>query len=179
MSQWSQKLDTYLSMKKLSKKQLALELGISINTLEKWWGHREPSPEHAAKIRQLLDEDASTTTTVSDRSSVLPGRETDIAGKVTEEKHAGGANSGECREAPQSDRVAADLAAVVASDEALARQLPRGLSKKGERYEDRAAVVSLLRTTCPFCEHDVDRFRNCAYCGQHLVWANVPVDTSG
>ena len=108
MSQWSQKLDTYLSMKKLSKKQLALELGISINTLEKWWGRREPSPEHANKILQLLQE----------------------------------------------------------------------LPKKGERYEDRSVVVSLLRTTCPFCEHDVNEFRNCAYCGQHFVWANVPLGKS-
>ena len=108
MSQWSQKLDTYLSLKKLSKKQLALELGISINTLEKWWGRREPSPEHANKILQLLQE----------------------------------------------------------------------LPKQGERDEDRSVVVSLLRTTCPFCEHDVDEFRNCAYCGQHFVWANVPLGKS-
>ncbi|MFC1968378.1 hypothetical protein ACFLVX_03190 [Chloroflexota bacterium] len=47
MSQWSQKLDAYLAMTKISKKQLALELGISINTLVKWWGRREPSPEYA------------------------------------------------------------------------------------------------------------------------------------
>jgi len=108
LSQWSQKLDTYLPMKKLSKKQLALELGISINTLGKWWGRREPSPEYATKILQLL------------------------------------------------------------------RELP----KKGERYEDRSVVVLLLRAICPFCEHDVYEFRNCAYCGQHFVWANVPLDKS-
>ena len=141
MSKWSQKLDAYLAMTKLSKKQLALELCISINTLGKWWGRREPSPEHVTKIQQLLHENNSTTMTASDINSALPGRET-------------------------------------ASDEVMTRQLPRGFPKQGERYEDRTVVVSLLRTICPFCEHAVDRFQNCAYCGQHLVWANVPVDKS-
>ena len=178
MSQWSQKLDTYLSMKKLSKKQLALELGISINTLEKWWGRREPSPEHATKIRQLLHEDTPVTMTISDKNSASPGIETDIIGKVTEAKHAGEANFIECDKAPQSNREAADLAAGLASDKVVARQRPSELPKKGERYEDRSVVVSLLRTTCPFCEHDVDEFRNCAYCGQHFVRANVPLDNS-
>ena len=141
MSQWSQKLDAYLTMTKLSKKQLALELGISINTLAKWWRRREPSPEHAAKIRELLHENPSTTMTISDENSALPGRET-------------------------------------TGDEVVTRQLPRKFSKQGERYEDRSAVVSFLRTKCPFCKHAVDRFQNCAYCEQHFVWANVPMDKS-
>ncbi len=111
MSKWSQKLDAYLAVTKFSKKRLALELGISINTLEKWWRDREPSLEHATKIRQLLHE------------STL-------------------------------------------------------LLEQGVRYEDKSIVVSLLRTTCPFCEHAVNRFQNCAYCGQHFVRANVPVDKS-
>ena len=141
MSQWSQKLDAYLSMNKLSRNQLALELGISINTLKKWWGRREPSPEHATKIRQLLHEDTSTMITVSDDNSASTKSETD-------------------------------------SDEVVAGQLPRELPKQGERYEDRSVVISLLRTACPFCEHAVNRFQNCAYCEQHFVWANVPVDKS-
>ncbi len=141
MSQWSQKLDAYLAMTKISKKQLALELGISINTLEKWWGRREPSPEHATKIRQLLHENTSTTMTIYNKYPASPARETD-------------------------------------SDEVVTRQLPREFLKQGERYEHRTAVVSLLRTTCPFCEHAVDRFQNCAYCGQHFVWADVPMDKS-
>ena len=141
MSKWSQKLDAYLAVKKLSKRQLALELGISINTMQKWWGRREPSPEHATKIQRLLHENNSTTTTLSDRSHASPEIETE-------------------------------------SDEVVAKQLPGESPKQGERYEDRSVVVSLLRTTCPFCEHAVDRFQNCAYCGQHFVWANVPVDKS-
>ena len=141
LSKWSQKLDAYLAVTKLSKKQLALELGISINTLGKWWRHREPSPEHATKIQQLLHENTSTTMTVFDKNSASPGRET-------------------------------------TGDEVVARQLRRKFSKQGERYEDTSAVVSLLRTKCPFCKHAVDRFLNCAYCGQHFVWANVPMDKS-
>ncbi len=76
MSQWSQKLDAYLAKTKISKKQLALELGISINTLAKWWRDRKPSPEHETKIRQLLHESASATMTISDKNSASPGRGT-------------------------------------------------------------------------------------------------------
>lgn len=141
MSQWSQKLDAYLSRKSLSKKQLAVELDISINTLEKWWRHREPSPDHAAKIRQLLDEGASTITTAVDEKTAAPAEETDIVEVVT-------------------------------------KQPPTGFPKQGKRYEEKAAIISLLRTTCPFCKHAVDRFHNCSRCGQHFVWANVPVDNS-
>ncbi len=141
MSKWSQKLDAYLVMTKFSKKRLALELGISINTLGKWWRDREPSPEHATKIRRLLHENNSTTMSISDNNSASPGRET-------------------------------------ASDDVLTKQPPKEFPKHRRQDEDRSVVVSLLRTICPFCEHTVDRFQNCAYCGQHLVWANVPVDKS-
>ncbi len=143
LSEWSQKLDAYLSTKKLSKKQLAVELDISINTLEKWWRAREPSPEHAAKIQRLLDEDASTTI------AIAPGENA----------------ASPAIEAPRPRVVAAPPPAT-------------GLSKQGKRFEEGSAVVSLLRTRCPFCKHAIDRFRNCAYCGQHFVWANVPVDNS-
>ncbi len=139
MSQWSQKLDDHLAKTNISKKQLALELGISINTLAKWWRDREPSPEHQTKIRQLLNENTSTTMTISDKNSASPGRET-------------------------------------AGDKVVTRQLRRKFPKQGERYEDRSAIVSLLRTKCPFCKHAVKRFQNCAYCEQHFVWANVPID---
>jgi transcriptional regulator with XRE-family HTH domain len=141
LSKWSQKLDAYLAMTKLSKRQLALELGISINTLGKWWRGREPSPEHATKIQQLLQESTSTTMTISDKYSASPGRET-------------------------------------VNDEVVISQLTRKLSKQGGLYENRSLVVSLLRTICPFCGHAIDRFHLCAYCGQYLVWANVPLDKS-
>ena len=141
MSQWSQKLDTYLAKTNISKKQLALELGISINTLAKWWRDREPSPEHATKIRQLLNDKSSATMTISCKTPTSPGIE-------------------------------------IASDKVAARQLPKKSPKRGERDEDRSVVISLLRTTCPFCKHTIGRFQNCAYCGQHFVWANVLMDKS-
>ena len=77
MSKWSQKLDKYLATNKISKKQLASKLGISINTLQKWWGNREPSPAHAVKIQDLLDENISVTTTISDNSLEPVERETE------------------------------------------------------------------------------------------------------
>ncbi len=141
MSEWSQKLDAYLSRKGLSKKQLAVELGVSINTLEKWWRRREPSPDHAAKIQQLLDEDASTTATAVEEIEAAPEIETDIIAVVT-------------------------------------KPPPTGFPAPGKRHEERPAIISLLRTTCPFCKHAVDRFHNCSRCGQHFVWANVPVDSA-
>lgn len=48
--------------------------------------------------------------------------------------------------------------------------------KKGERYEEISIVISLQRTNCPFCAHDIDRFRGCVYCGQHFAWASVPIE---
>ena len=76
MSQWSQKLDAYLYMTKISKKQLALDLGISISTLGKWWRNRELSPGHATKILRLLHENTSNTITISGKNSASPGRGT-------------------------------------------------------------------------------------------------------
>jgi transcriptional regulator with XRE-family HTH domain len=141
LGQWSQELDIYLAKNKISKKQLALELGISINTLGKWWRQREPSPEHATKIRELLRDTISTKMTISNKDSASPGRET-------------------------------------TSDEVVTRQLPREIPKQEERSEVRSVVVSLLRTTCPFCKHTIERFHNCSYCGQYFVWANVPIGKS-
>jgi len=59
------------------------------------------------------------------------------------------------------------------SPEVIARQLPRELPQRGGRHGERSVVISLQRTSCPFCEHDITMFRSCAYCGQHFVWANV------
>ena len=45
------------------------------------------------------------------------------------------------------------------------------------RYGERSVIISLQRTRCPFCAHDIVRFRSCARCGQHFVWANIPLET--
>lgn len=47
--------------------------------------------------------------------------------------------------------------------------------KKGERNMEKPVVISLQRTSCPFCTHGIVRFRSCGYCGQSFVWANVPI----
>ena len=52
---------------------------------------------------------------------------------------------------------------------------PSSEVKEGERYGERPVVISLQRTSCPFCIQGVSRFRNCGYCGQSFVWANVPM----
>ena len=109
MSEWSRKLDRYLADAGLSKKQLALKLGVSINTLQKWWGNREPSPKYAQRINELLQED-----------------------------------------------------------------IPTQAEEEGR--QEKSVVVSLVRTSCPFCGHAIERFKNCSYCGRYCVWANVSIN---
>ena len=48
--------------------------------------------------------------------------------------------------------------------------------KKGERYGERSVVISLQRASCPFCGQVVKEFHDCIHCGQHFVWANVPLE---
>ena len=128
MSEWSRKLDPYLATTGMSKKQLAAHLGISINTLQKWWGNREPSPEHAENIRLLLETHDPVKETTS---------ESNVTAQVTvaEQDHG----------------------------------------SQGKRYGDKSIIVSFLRTTCPMCESAIDSHQCCPSCGQHFVWANVPI----
>jgi len=60
--------------------------------------------------------------------------------------------------------------------EVTARQPPKELPREEGRYKESSVVISLERTSCPFCAHDIAKFRSCVYCGQHFVWANVPVE---
>ena len=60
--------------------------------------------------------------------------------------------------------------------EVRARQTPKELVKKGERDKEASVVISLQRNICPFCGHDIAQFTSCQYCGQHFVWANVPIE---
>lgn len=61
--------------------------------------------------------------------------------------------------------------------EVTARQPTKELPQEGCRHGERSVVISLQRKSCPFCEHDITRFRRCAYCGQDFVWANVPLES--
>lgn len=56
---------------------------------------------------------------------------------------------------------------------------PSSEVKEGERHGERPVVISLQRTSCPFCMRDVSKFRSCGYCGQSFVWANVPLVRDG
>lgn len=60
--------------------------------------------------------------------------------------------------------------------EVQARQVPKEFSGEQQRHKERAVIISLERTSCPFCAHDIAQFRSCTYCGQHFVWANVPLE---
>jgi len=129
LSEWSRKLDPYLATTGMSKKQLAAQLGISINTLQKWWGNREPSPEYMEKIRLLLEENDPVKETTSDTNATSQAA-------VAEQDHG----------------------------------------SQGKRYGDKSIVISFFRTTCPFCDNVIVRHRSCTSCGQHFVWANVPLE---
>jgi hypothetical protein len=50
------------------------------------------------------------------------------------------------------------------------------ITQKGERRGERAVVISLRRTSCPFCAHEISALSSCGYCGQHFVWASLPLD---
>jgi hypothetical protein len=63
--------------------------------------------------------------------------------------------------------------------EVATEQPEMGLPPEGGRHGERSVVISLERTTCPFCVHDIVRFRSCAHCGQHFVWANIPLENDG
>jgi transcriptional regulator with XRE-family HTH domain len=63
----------------------------------------------------------------------------------------------------------------VESQESIAEPLPL---EKGWRQEERAIVISLKRTECPFCSHGLSELRVCGYCGQRFVRANVPLNES-
>ena len=52
---------------------------------------------------------------------------------------------------------------------------PRRPLEKGQRGGERSVIVSLHRTDCPFCGHAIKEFRDCLHCGQHFVWANLPM----
>ena len=60
--------------------------------------------------------------------------------------------------------------------EAISTQVPSELPQKGGRRGERSVVISLQRTSCPFCSHQISALRSCGYCGQQFAWANVPLE---
>ena len=60
--------------------------------------------------------------------------------------------------------------------EVMESPVTRKLFKQDERYKARSIVISLQRTNCPLCGRAIKEFNSCPYCGQHYVWANVPLE---
>jgi hypothetical protein len=67
-------------------------------------------------------------------------------------------------------------AASTSCPEVATDQPEMGLPREGWRNDERSVVISLQRTKCPYCANDVVRFHGCAHCGQHFVWANMPLE---
>ncbi len=151
-------------MKSMSKRQLAVELGISINTLEKWWRRREPSPDHAAKLLKLLHEDGQISTAAPDQDSGSPGGEPSAVVEVTGQGYAD-EEKVRRHEALESSRELADRSSGSEGDNPAGEQLVGVSATAGVRCQERSVVVSLGRTRCPFCEHDIIRFHSCGHCG--------------
>ena len=63
--------------------------------------------------------------------------------------------------------------------EVMQRKAPREPLEMGDRYTERSIVISLQRTSCPLCGHIIREFRDCANCGQHFTWANIPLEQHG
>lgn len=66
---------------------------------------------------------------------------------------------------------------VVPNPEVIVKQPTRELPQEGGRHGEKSVVISLQRASCPFCGHDITRFRRCPYCGQDFVWANVSLES--
>jgi hypothetical protein len=66
---------------------------------------------------------------------------------------------------------------MIQHSEGAGGQSSRELPQEGERHGERSVVISLQRALCPFCGHDIARFRRCAFCGQEFVWANVALES--
>jgi len=58
----------------------------------------------------------------------------------------------------------------------LVEQNPEESTDPGNRFQENPVVISLLRTSRPFCSEALERYRSCRNCGQHFVWANVTLD---
>ena len=64
----------------------------------------------------------------------------------------------------------------LSSPEVITEKPEIGLPQEEGRYGERSVVISLQRTRCPFCAHDIVRLCSCPHCGQHFVWANIPLE---
>ena len=161
-----------------TKKELAGLLKVHPDTLGDYFsGRKFPNPDIASRLYELtnikcLKPDAGSNSSSemiqqkSSASSLLPHSPGVTASiKEPQQLHVTGP-SGPLKEERHSGK----------SPGVIARQPPRELPQKGGRRGERSVVISLQRTSCPFCAHDIARFRIFIYCGQEFVWANVPLE---
>ena len=161
-----------------TKKALAGSLKVHPDTLGDYFsGRKFPKSDIASRLYELShikclepDVDGNTSSEVVPQESSatppvphFPG----VAASIEEpqELHDTG-SSGPLKEGSHSEK----------SPGVIAGQPSGELTPTGERYGERAVVISLQRTRCPFCGHDITGFRRCVNCGQEFVWANVPLE---
>jgi hypothetical protein len=150
-----------------TKKELAAFLRVHPDTLGDYFpGRKFPKSEIANRLYELTkipclephSEAASTSETAPQDSSIFATSSKDSpepgissASGLSEDKYRSGK-----------------------SLKAKPRQ-PSSEIKEGERHGERPVVISLQRTSCPFCMQGIFKFRSCGHCGQSFVWANIPM----
>lgn len=110
MSFWSEELDIYMRENGLTKKQLALKLEVPYATVTKWW-HRNPSPDHVARIRVLLQQESPTPTLFGRVNGSLEPKQIGSDGSRLK-------NGSVKASAPQHDRVNSSVKDTLSSNEA-------------------------------------------------------------
>jgi len=162
-----------------TKKALAGFLKVHPDTLGDYFsGRKFPRSDIADRLRELTNIGFLKRDFNSDSSSEMVSQE---SSPRPMSPHPTGA-AASIEESPESDitwpsdqlKEELNLGGI---PEVVARRPTREIPQEEGRYGERSVVISLQRTSCPFCEHDIARFRCCAYCGQDFVWANVPLES--
>ena len=153
-----------------TKKALAGFLKVHPDTLGEYFsGRKFPRSDIANRLCELTNIGCLKNNFDSDSSSEMVPQKSSPRPMLA---HPPGA-AASMGESPESD-ITSHLAK---TPEVIARQPTREFPQEEGRHGERSVVISLQRASCPFCGHDITRFRRCAYCGQDFVWANVPLES--
>lgn len=146
-----------------TKKEFAAVLKVHPDTLGDYFsGRKFPKSDIAVRLCQLTDlpclRAAPQPVQASHESPVIVEPLRSVIPKPFEEKPA-----------------EAELQAPIES------QVPSGvppvtLKPKAEPVKRPPMVISLQRTACPSCGNNISQFANCTGCGQHFIWANLPLE---
>jgi len=153
-----------------TKKALAGFLKVHPDTLGDYFsGRKFPRSDIADRLRELTNIGFLKRDFNSDSSSEMVSQE---SSPRPMSPHPTGA-AASIEESPESDitwpsdqlKEELNLGGI---PEVVARRPTREIPQEEGRYGERSVVISLQRTSCPFCEHDIARFRCCA---------NVPLES--